>query len=379
MFKNKFHWKVGQKRFTHKHKAALESVNTGYGIEWIPPDDWVSYDWSQPPHKDLETLVLEQVIKLRQSYSRVTLWYSGGTDSQTVLDIFLKYRIKIDEIICFKSGIPKADFEIDTVAIPYLNFRKNDLRGAKISIIELTRNDILSWHQKRFWELYEGYHSHTLRPQYATAMFNFANKPKPNEINIWCSPKSYVFCADNEWYTYLPDWEMYSYFIPDVCNIYMASPDIYHRQSSDLISHVKTIDRTLWNKVTGNFDYQHEWNKGMGRHKNHRNLIQPKIFDLDGNFRRTLTINNRKQDLIEYSNKETASWSEVDQELIDQWQNNMSDLWDLKHLFNHGQPHKYLIGCPGVVYNLNTGEIHNNTHIFKDGFHPEKLSPGPAG
>lgn len=378
MFKNKFHWKVGQKRFTHKHKAAIESVNTGYGIEWRAPGDWISYDWSQPPHKDLETLILGQIIGLRQSHRHLTFWYSGGTDSQTVLDIFLKYKIKIDEIICFKSGISEADFEINTIALPYLEFRKKDLNGAKVTVVELTRNDILAWHKKRYWELYEGYHSHTLRPQYATAMFHFADRPKPNEIHIWCAPKSYVFHTNQNWYTFMPDWEIYSYYIPNVCNIYMSTPEIYHRQSLDLISYLRTMDRSLWNKVSNTFDYQHDWNKGMGRHSNHRKFIQPKI-GIEGRDTVMISINKRKQVMTEYSNKESATWSVVDKELIDQWQNNMSDLWDLKHLFNHGQPHKYLIGCPGVVYNLNTGEIQDNSHIFKDGFHPEKLSPGPVG
>ena len=77
---------------------------------------------------------------MRDSYSYLKFWFSGGADSTTALNIFLDESIYIDEIVVYKfapNGADKnlGDYEIDNyVLLTFIRFTKVFLILKSISL-----------------------------------------------------------------------------------------------------------------------------------------------------------------------------------------------------------------------------------------------------
>lgn len=73
-----------------------------------------NFDWSIEPKESLQTIYLQRAKQLREKYDYIILWYSGGTDSHQILDVFLKHNIFIDEIqsVSFEKLINNIDHSI---------------------------------------------------------------------------------------------------------------------------------------------------------------------------------------------------------------------------------------------------------------------------
>lgn len=102
-------------------------------------------------------LALEaRVHSLRQQHDYLRLWFSGGRDSRLILDSFVKYGVKLDEIVvarrCTKNNLglfKEFDplLEIDSSAVNYLHKNKNNFPNTKITIF-----DIDDPHHETFFE-----------------------------------------------------------------------------------------------------------------------------------------------------------------------------------------------------------------------------------
>ena len=132
---------VGDKIILHKAHAIQENIKTNHPIHFHAPEEYDTFDASVEPEESLDDLLIAEARYLREKYKYLKLNYSGGLDSNLILRIFTDNDIKIDEIQCFKSGIPPADFEIDNFALPMLKDRSHKLQNTKISIMEPTLDD----------------------------------------------------------------------------------------------------------------------------------------------------------------------------------------------------------------------------------------------
>jgi hypothetical protein len=95
---------VGQKKFPNKTHALLESKKSGLDISWIFNDSvYGNIDWSVPVNVPLMELYKARALQLRQQYDYLTLYYSGGADSTTVLHAFIDNNIFIDEILMWHA------------------------------------------------------------------------------------------------------------------------------------------------------------------------------------------------------------------------------------------------------------------------------------
>jgi hypothetical protein len=100
------HYCVGDKVFTSKNLAYLESLRSNSKIKFYYNDDVFSkYDWTIEPesHVSVNEFYRRRAQQLRDTYDYIVLQYSGGPDSQNVLDTFINYGIKLDEIVNFNS------------------------------------------------------------------------------------------------------------------------------------------------------------------------------------------------------------------------------------------------------------------------------------
>ncbi len=100
------YYKVGDFIFTHKIEALKYAKKFGSSVSFHFNDEvFSSYDWTvdPEPNTSLSELYRLRAQELRDNNDYLVLAYSGGPDSQNVLDSFLKNNIHIDEIVNFNS------------------------------------------------------------------------------------------------------------------------------------------------------------------------------------------------------------------------------------------------------------------------------------
>lgn len=105
-----------------------------------------TYQFRRFSKPGLATALAEKRIKkLREQYGYLRLWYSGGKDSQLVLDTAIRTGVKIDEIVVIWFGYQNhrnlwptwsPTWEIEHTALPYLEKIKSLIPDTKITLIE---------------------------------------------------------------------------------------------------------------------------------------------------------------------------------------------------------------------------------------------------
>lgn len=100
--KNESFYEVKGSKFFSKMQALEEAKGDLNKITFRWFDSvWDSVDWSQEPKKTFKQLVKERCLMLREKHSHISLLYSGGYDSHTILTSFLENNIRLDRIIIF--------------------------------------------------------------------------------------------------------------------------------------------------------------------------------------------------------------------------------------------------------------------------------------
>ena len=160
----KFFWKVGDDIFYNKIEALAKSSKTNTPIKFhLYEEAFDTYDWTKEPDESWESILRQRAQQLRDTYKYLRLWYSGGSDSHTVLRTFLKNKIPLDEIIMMRHG-PFGDFttvtdiEINDVAFSFINTMRPLLGNTKIHVLDIGHKQ---------------YEEYSKRDFYATGGFNF--------------------------------------------------------------------------------------------------------------------------------------------------------------------------------------------------------------
>lgn len=101
VFKHNGFYQVGDKVFNFKFNALEYATKTRQDITWNFNDDaFKAVDWKTPLNVDLRTLYKHRAQQLRDKYDYLSLSFSGGSDSTTILQSFINNNIHLDEIIC---------------------------------------------------------------------------------------------------------------------------------------------------------------------------------------------------------------------------------------------------------------------------------------
>ncbi|MCH1416724.1 MAG: hypothetical protein L7V30_04340 [Gammaproteobacteria bacterium] len=109
------------------------------------------YDWTVEPTESWDEVLKERLLWFRDNYEWLCLSYSGGADSQLILDTALKHKIKLDEIAIITTSLEGLgrDFndylswELKKVALPRLESTDLSLIG----------NPLISIWQVDDWDL----------------------------------------------------------------------------------------------------------------------------------------------------------------------------------------------------------------------------------
>lgn len=94
------YWLCDGLKFPSKHLAAMHASNYDVDYSFVFNDAILSLcDWSQEPNISVHDLYRARAEQLRSQYDHIIVFFSGGADSGTVLDTFLKNNIHVDEVV----------------------------------------------------------------------------------------------------------------------------------------------------------------------------------------------------------------------------------------------------------------------------------------
>lgn len=108
---NQVGWYVDDAFFDNKVKALEhcdwqpEKIKFHYKNEQL-----ANYDFSIEPKQSWNELLLSSCLRLRDSADHISLWFSGGGDSSTILKTFAENNIRLDELIFYDRVYKVYDY-----------------------------------------------------------------------------------------------------------------------------------------------------------------------------------------------------------------------------------------------------------------------------
>lgn len=242
--------------FDTKLKAMMYAHSNNLPIKWHFNDDiFNSYDWSVEPKLDLDSLYDLRARQIREKYDYVILSYSGGSDSNNVLESFLRQGLLIDEILtCWSldvtekylnySGTEKsswnnnAEFELHTKH--RLEYIKNKSPRTKISLVDSSKtilDGLLSSENGSWVQEKNDVFNVTGALQFNPIYFNDIRKRFDKEKSI-----AYVIAIDKPKLT-IVDNKLYLYFADKTTGIVQAQDHISEYNNT-------TIEFFYWSPQT---------------------------------------------------------------------------------------------------------------------------------
>jgi len=149
---------TGEKFYTINELINSSSHPTWNNYEYCDLDNekdfWLQQDWTIEPKESLMELYKQRALQIRESYDYLVLYFSGGSDSCTILRTFLDNNIFLDEIVTYTHNL----YENDTDLIGKLDrgvvLLKEESKlssKTKITIHNFTRHDVFNFAKTEKW------------------------------------------------------------------------------------------------------------------------------------------------------------------------------------------------------------------------------------
>ena len=147
---------------------------------------------------------------VRDTYPYIKFWFSGGNDSTTALNVFLKNNIHIDEIITYKFA-PDNNIKIQVIMklIPMLFLTLRELT----KIIPKTKINIITY-DKDYFDTYLGEKWVHTKNNLSLSHFHSPKINGKKYCNIVCDGEPMIDTIDGKWYAELWDTDNYGEFTP---------------------------------------------------------------------------------------------------------------------------------------------------------------------
>ena len=143
-------YKVGDLRFYGKFDAVKVMENTGQHLTFHYHDEaFASHDWTREPQASLEELYRQRAQQLREQYDYLVICYSGGADSDNILDSFVNNGIPVDEILTYYGSRFGKDrwynAEVFRVAVPKAQAIVDRSPETRLRLLDVTEHMIEFW------------------------------------------------------------------------------------------------------------------------------------------------------------------------------------------------------------------------------------------
>jgi hypothetical protein len=140
--------------FSSKVNACIYSQTVNKPVEWMFHNDvYSAYPWQIEPEQTLDELYDARARQLREQYDYLILSYSGGSDTNNILESFIRQDLHIDEIVT--NHITKATEKFTIIdpsnklasnfaaehqlqAIPRLQYIYDKLPKTKITVLDVS-------------------------------------------------------------------------------------------------------------------------------------------------------------------------------------------------------------------------------------------------
>ena len=197
------YWKYAGTQYKSKFQAIQAAGRDVSNISFHTFDESLfKYDYSYEPTESLEDLMKERCLEIRDTYSYIKFFFSGGSDSTTVLNCFLKNNIHIDEIVIFRYSLTddfsnKSNMEVNDFTIPFV--KKLDTKITVHDWGAQYMNDLVSvdkWFDKR--------NTFALRE---VAIANIRGK---NFCNLFACPEPRLEKVNGSWQLFAYDTDIFA-------------------------------------------------------------------------------------------------------------------------------------------------------------------------
>ena len=164
-------------------------------------DELTKIKWWEEPPLSLSYYFKERAQQLRDKYSYIRLFVSGGYDSYYALRSFIDNNIFLDEIVHSRSDFSQtndywADIEYYEQFLKIVEMHKQALEKTKITVLEPEYRKLFA-NEKNIYEYSDHPSCLTNSPKF---IFNNSTLSFNNEINIWSQPKAEVKIKQGKYY-----------------------------------------------------------------------------------------------------------------------------------------------------------------------------------
>jgi hypothetical protein len=149
--KKLYGYTVGNKFFKDKiHALAFNKLNHTDKINlYFLDDQWKDVCWNVEPKESMHELMDIRCKQLRDSYKHISLLFSGGYDSTTILNTFIRNNLTVDELIIWKrEWLPNDVQEFSYAYEVGKQIKKNIWPNIKLTVYTKSIQDIITYYKK---------------------------------------------------------------------------------------------------------------------------------------------------------------------------------------------------------------------------------------
>ncbi len=171
---------------------------------------WDQLDWSQEPSQDFWQLMTDHCRYLRDTYSHLAVWYSGGYDSQTIIDCFVANQLVIDEVLIygrdyFTDNWIARNEPLEALRLA-LELKKSVWPNLKITRVNWRQEDLLTFYRTHGnqWILRQG-HQASFAKHDRSYLYNYNPDLKKivnqnHRVDIEGREKPRLWIEDGKWF-----------------------------------------------------------------------------------------------------------------------------------------------------------------------------------
>jgi len=210
----------------------ISNCKNPHNVKFVIDDFWLTNKWYNPKESFLE-LLKQRALQLRNSYKYLILYYSGGSDSATVLQTFINNNIPLDEIVINRMSINNINPLLD-VELAITNLKAMKLQ-TKITINEINEEVMTDFFTNQKWitSHFNGTLGNFRRfPLHVLDQFGYVNFNISDVAHIYAEAKPQLEYRDNKWFTGMSP-EIFIVYHPNTVLFYTdtAFPKLQYKQT----------------------------------------------------------------------------------------------------------------------------------------------------
>lgn len=284
-----FYYKVGNSKTFNKFEAIKWANGDISQIHFYFLEDiWDNTDMSAEPTETWSQLMRERCLQIRDQYKTLAISYSGGYDSQTILDYCILNNVRVDELVVstWEYFWEKSEWQqLEGKSAPLLAqwYKENKFPDLKISILPRTVDYIVQIYQRNADDMLFvdngeiGFVKHHRAMHLNNSDIGAGILAKNDKVILDGHEKPVLVIKDGWWYMTFPDtWMQFSINSPYE-SFYLSRdlPKLHLKQMHMMINWLESfptttvaeVEELLQKTERGNLDnwFYYRWNIAVGR------------------------------------------------------------------------------------------------------------------